>query len=302
MQKICFFHLNDVPDFGNVFTYFRLGNKETINNPNNYRIIYESDLKYNLANLNDIFRDYSGLYALHKNHIINDDCLIIHYDTKLHTDNWLEIISKNIDKNVIFQEADIDLDINSSDLSHWIYMNIDEILLKSHGKTFLTFLKEYNIKKIPFTSQFACTKKSFDQLMEFLLPIYDYILSTEMTYRHAHVLERCWGLFLAIQGYTLKRVIEDSHLSKESYGKLYHTKVPILSIALEQSASSFHDLAKALTLLPTINTTLEKKYQETLQKYSDLVKNEKKIHDMLKSIIKEKEIEINNLKEQINIS
>src|SRR3989338_10597558 len=84
LQKICFFYKPEVPDFGKEFTYLKLGKKENIFNPNNYSVIFESDLTYNLSKYNEYFMDYSGLYALYKNNLIKEDyMLLIHYDTQI---------------------------------------------------------------------------------------------------------------------------------------------------------------------------------------------------------------------------
>jgi len=84
MQKICFFYKPEVPDFGKEFTYMKLGKKEDVFNPNSYSVIFEADLPGNLSRYNEHFLDYSGLYALYKNKLINEEhMLLIHYDTQI---------------------------------------------------------------------------------------------------------------------------------------------------------------------------------------------------------------------------
>ena len=212
LQKICFFYLPEVPDFGPDFTYLKLGKKENIFNPNNHLVIFEADLEYNLSQYNKYFLDYSGLYALYKNNLVEEDyILLIHYDTQILHKKWIEIISARVRKNnIVF--ADWSIDNERSEVCRWIYSQIDNIFLNTHNDTFLSFLKKNNVHKLPTTSQFACSKENFYQLMGFLLPIYEYILSKEdLSFRYAHLLERAWGLFFALKGYEKVAVVRDSH-------------------------------------------------------------------------------------------
>jgi len=78
--------------------------------------------------------------------------------------------------------------------------------------------------------------------MEFLMPIYEYILSEkDLSFRHAHLLERAWGLFFALKGYDTVAVIKDSHSQAGNYdGSVID--MPILTTALEKSASKFSEV------------------------------------------------------------
>ena len=242
LQKICFFYLPEVPDFGPDFTYLKLGKKENIFNPNNHLVIYEADLEYNLSQHNKYFLDYSGLYALYKNSLIKEDyLLLIHYDTQILHNKWIEIISARVRKNnIVF--ADWAIDNEKAEICRWIYSQIDNIFLNTHHESFLSFLKKYNIHKLPITSQFACSKENFYQLMEFLLPIYEYILSKEdLSFRYAHLLERAWGLFFALKGYEKVAVVRDSHNQSDSYGETV-IDIPILTTALQRDVNKFSEI------------------------------------------------------------
>ena len=140
LQKICFFYLPQVPNFGERFTYVKLGKKETVVNPNNYEIIFESDLPINLSDYNRCLLDYSGLYALYKNDMIKEEhMLLIHYDTQILHREWINIIRHFAKKgNVVFSEWPIDKE--RSEVARWVYKRIDDIFLATHGQTFLSFL------------------------------------------------------------------------------------------------------------------------------------------------------------------
>ena len=246
IDKVCFFYLPDVPDFGKEFTYIKLGKKEDISNPNGYSVIFEAELPYNLSKYNEYFMDYSGLYALYKNNLVKQDyLLLIHYDTKILHKKWVEIIKSRVTKyNVVFSTWPIDKE--RAEICKWVYERIDNMFLQTHKKTFLSFLKANKLDKIPNSSQFACHREMFLRLMEFLMPMYDYILTrTDLSYRYAHVLERAWGLFFALEGYKKVSVIKDSHTQDNS--KRYAQNVidfPILSTALEQNVTTFLELFK----------------------------------------------------------
>ena len=242
LQKICFFYLPEVPDFGPDFTYLKLGKKENIFNPNNHLVIFEADLEYNLSQYNKYFLDYSGLYALYKNNLVEEDyILLIHYDTQILHKKWIEIISARVRKNnIVF--ADWAIDNERSEVCRWIYSQIDNIFLNTHNDTFLSFLKKNNVHKLPTTSQFACSKENFYQLMGFLLPIYEYILSKEdLSFRYAHLLERAWGLFFALKGYEKVAVVRDSHNQSDSYGETV-IDIPILTTALQRDVNKFSEI------------------------------------------------------------
>ena len=242
LQKICFFYLPKIPNFGPDFTYLKLGKKENIFNPNGHEVIFEADLPDNLSKYNKYFLDYSGLYALYKNNLIKeDDLLLIHYDTQILHEKWIEIINALVRKNnVIFSDWEIDRE--SSEVAKWIYNRIDEIFLETHKNTFLSFLGINKFYKLPNTSQFACSRETFYRLMEFLLPIYEYILSSnDLSFKYAHLLERAWGLFFALEGYETMAVIKDSHSQSGNYDPSV-IDVPILTTALEKNANSFSEI------------------------------------------------------------
>ena len=78
--------------------------------------------------------------------------------------------------------------------------------------------------------------------MEFLLPIYEYILSgKDLSFKYAHLLERAWGLFFALEGYKAVPVIRDSHSQAGNYDSNV-IDVPILTTALEKNASKFSEI------------------------------------------------------------
>lgn len=242
IQKICFFYLPEVPDFGRKFTYFKLGKKEKLINPEKYSIIFEEDLQINLSSYNEFFMDYSGLYALYMNNLINEKFVIlIHYDTKIRHKKWLEIIEAQVKKhNIVYSTWEVDEE--NSEVAKWVYNKIDKVFLSTHDKTFLSYLKENGFKKLPNSSQFACSKDTFLKLMEFLMPIYDYILKeNELTFQYAHLLERAWGLFFSLTNYKVVGVIEDSHSQSYKYAPNV-IKKPLLTTAIEKNVSSFSDI------------------------------------------------------------
>jgi hypothetical protein len=130
---------------------------------------------------------------------------------------WIEIIKARARKNnVVFSNWAIDDE--RAEISKWIYSRIDNIFLKTHKETFLSFLKTNKIYEIPNSSQFACHRKTFYKLMEFLLPIYEYILADkDLSFRYAHLMERAWGLFFAMETYEKVAVIRDSHSQSGNY-------------------------------------------------------------------------------------
>lgn len=242
LQKFCFFYLPEVPDFGSDFTYLKLGNKEKISNPKNYFVIFEADLEDNISKYNKYLFDYSGLYALYKNSLIKEDyLLLIHYDTQILHKKWIDIISARVRKNnVIFAEWAIDNE--RAEICKWIYSQIDNIFLSTHNDSFLSFLKKNKFYKLPTTSQFACRRANFNALMEFLLPIYEYILLKEdLSFRYAHLLERAWGLFFALNGYEKVAVIRDSHNQADCYGETV-IDIPILTTALQRNVNKFSEI------------------------------------------------------------
>jgi hypothetical protein len=246
LQKICFFYKPDVPDFGTEFMYVKLGKKENIFNPNSYSIIFEADLPDNISRYNQYFFDYSGLYALYKNNLIQEDyVLLIHYDTQIRHKQWIDIIKARVRKNnVVF--SDWAIDDERAEICRWIYKRIDTIFLKTHKETFLSLLKMHNIFKIPNSSQFACRRETFHELMEYLSPIYEYILSEkDFSFKYAHLLERAWGLFFALERYQKVAVIADSHSQSKAYGENYDDQLidmPILTTALERNVASFSEI------------------------------------------------------------
>lgn len=242
LQKICFFYKPAVPDFGMEFTYLKLGKKENIFNPNNYSVIFEADLPDNLSKYNEYFLDYSGLYALYKNNLIREDyMLLIHYDTQILHKKWIEIISARVRKNnIVFSNWPIDNE--RSEVAQWIYSRIDDVFIATHGQYFLSILKKNKLHEIPNTSQFACSRETFYKLMEFLVPIYNYILSgKELSFKYAHLLERAWGLFFALERCKTVSVIKDSHSQAGNYDSRV-ISVPILTTALEKKASKFSEV------------------------------------------------------------
>lgn len=242
IQKICFFYKPEVPDFGIGFTYIKLGKKENILNPNSYAVIFEADLPYNLSKYNECFLDYSGLYALYKNNLIKEEyMLLIHYDTQILHKNWIEIIKALVRKNnVVFSNWAIDNE--RSEVAQWIYRRIDDVFIATHGQYYLSILKKNKFHEIPNTSQFACSRETFYKLMEFLLPIYEHILSgKELSFKYAHLLERAWGLFFALERYKTVPVIKDSHSQSGNYdGRVIG--VPILTTALEKKVDKFSEI------------------------------------------------------------
>ena len=220
LQKFCFFYKPEVPDFGKDFHYLKLGKKENIFNPLNYNVIFEADLPVNLSQYNEFLLDYSGIYALIQNNLIKKKyILIIHYDTLILHQRWLEIIMSKLKKNnVIFSTWPIGGVGN--DIGKWIYSRIDDVFLASHQKPFSSYIKKYKINRLPNTSQFACCQETFDALGRFLLPIYNYILKqNDISFLYAHLLERAWGLFFAIETYKTVPVIKDSHNQANNYLK-----------------------------------------------------------------------------------
>lgn len=246
LQKICFFYKPEVPDFGEEFTYVKLGKKENISNPNSYSIIFEADLPNNLSRYNEYFYDYSGLYALYKNNLVKEEyMLLIHYDTQILHKKWIEIIKAYVRKNnVIFSNRA--LDDERAVICKWIYKRIDSIFLKTHKKTFLSLLKTNKIYEIPNSSQFACRRETFHKLMDFLLPMYEHILSEkDLSFKYAHLMERAWGLFFAMEGYKKVAVIKDSHNESKSYGEHQIDQlidIPILTTALEKNVNKFSEI------------------------------------------------------------
>jgi len=220
----------------------KLGKKETVVNPNNYEIIFESDLPINLSDYNRCLLDYSGLYALYKNDMIKEEhMLLIHYDTQILHREWINIIRHFAKKgNVVFSEWPIDKE--RSEVARWVYKRIDDIFLATHGQTFLSFLKDNGIHELPNTSQFACRRETFYKLMEFLMPIYEYILAQQdLSFRYAHLLERAWGLFFALEGYKIQSVIKDSHSQAGNYESDV-VDIPLLTTALKGGAKKFSDV------------------------------------------------------------
>ena len=78
--------------------------------------------------------------------------------------------------------------------------------------------------------------------MDFLLPIYDYILAEkDLSFKYAHLLERAWGLFFALEGYETMAVIKDSHSQSGNYDASA-IDIPILTTALEKNVSKFSEV------------------------------------------------------------
>ena len=84
--------------------------------------------------------------------------------------------------------------------------------------------------------------------MEYLEPIYEYILSErDISFKYAHLLERAWGLFFASEGYETVPVIKDSHSQSKNYDKQHDDQLiefPILTTALERNVNSFAEVLK----------------------------------------------------------
>lgn len=242
LQKICFFYLPEVPDFGGDFTYIKLGKKERIINPENYSVIFEADLSENISKHNEHFMDYSGLYALYMNDIIKKDyMMVIHYDTQIRHEKWLEIIQAKVkNSNVIYSTWDIDRE--HSEVAKWVYCHIDKVFLSTHHRTFLSFLKENGFHRLPNSSQFACRKETFVKLMQFLMPIYEYILAEKkLTFKYAHLLERAWGLFFALENYKIVSVIRDTH--SQSFSDPSNVIIiPLLTTAINKKVETFSEL------------------------------------------------------------
>jgi hypothetical protein len=240
-QKICFFYLPKVPDFGPGFTYFKLGEVEPLSNPKSYQVVYEGSQPTNISSHNRHLMDYTGLYALYKGDLLTDEYfLLIHYDTIILKPYWQRLIRSQVRYSpIVFSTWGIDQERSS--ISRWVYERIDEVFLKTHGYTFLSKVVENGISRLPNSSQFACHRDFFYKLMDFLSPIYQYVLTaSDLDWRYAHLLERAWGLFFAIEGCTSLRVIADSHsqssIEKDSidYG--------ILQKALSVGATKFSDV------------------------------------------------------------
>lgn len=218
IQKVCFFYLPEVPDFGNEFLYLKLGKKEEIRNTHNYNVIFEADLPDNVADLNSIFLDYSGLYALYRNNLITEDyLLLIHYDTKILHNKWKEIIKANVYKhNIVFSTWPIKK--NPNEVGKWVNKRIQSAFWETHKKDFYSILQERNITVLPNSSQFACKKKVFYSLMDFLFPFYEYIKKRDdISFLYAHLMEKAWGTYFALHGYKTFAVIKDSHNQARNY-------------------------------------------------------------------------------------
>jgi len=218
LQKICFFYLPEVPDFGRDFTYLKLGKKEEISNPNDYPVIFEADLPENLSKYNEHLLDYSGLYALYKNNLVTEDhMLLIHYDAHILHKKWVEIITGCLHKNnVVFSTWPVATVTN--EVGEWLYSRIDNIFLETYKHSFFPYLKTRNITTLPNSSQFACSCDTFNSLMKYLLPLYEYILNCQdISFLYAHLLERGWGLFFALHKYKLVPVTKDSHNQSANY-------------------------------------------------------------------------------------
>lgn len=220
VQKICFFYLQNVPDFGKDFLYFKLGKKEELINPKNYSIIYEADLPINLSKYNEYLLDYSGLYALYANNIVTKDyLLLIHYDTKIKHKKWIEIICERVrHNNIVFSTWPIKEKMN--EVEKWVYCRINDLFTAAYNKSFDEYLNEKKIFVMPNTSQFACKRDTFYSLMNFLYPLYDQILKlNDKTFLYAHLLEKAWGLYFALTKYKTVPVIMDSHTQEKNYVK-----------------------------------------------------------------------------------
>jgi hypothetical protein len=242
MQKICFFYKPEVPDFGKEFTYIKLGKKENIQNAKRHNVIFEADLRENLSKYNEYLMDYSGLYALYENNLIKEKhMLVIHYDTDILDNKWMQIIEKSVKSgSVVFYDYSIDKDAGT-EIAKWVYNKIDDIFILAHNKTYLSILKKEKITKLPMSSQFACSRDTFLKLMKFLLPIYEVIMrQPDISFKYAHLLERSWSIFFAKEGYIVKPVIEDQHLCSESYGKT--EMLPLLSLALSKNVKKFSEI------------------------------------------------------------
>ena len=223
VQKFCFFYKPEVPDFGKEFTYLKLGKKEEIANPNRYSVIFEADLPDNLSKYNKHLLDYSGLYALYRNNLVKKDyMLLIHYDTQILHKKWIEIITGCLRKNnVVFSTWPIGVATN--EVGKWLYPRIDDVFLISHKHTFFSYLETKNITILPNTSQFSCSRDTFNSLMKYLLPLYEYTLKCkDISFLYAHLLERGWGLFFALEKYKTVAVIKDSHSQAENYRTKAH--------------------------------------------------------------------------------
>lgn len=242
ITRVCFFYLPEVPDFGPDFLYFKLGKKETIENPHGYEILFESDMAMNISANNRQLMDYTGLYALRLNNIVATKyMLLIHYDTEILKAYWRPVIETAVRrKSVVFSTWGIDQE--RSDISRWVYERIDDAFCAVKGRTFLSYFREYGLTRLPNSSQFACETTTFHRLMEFLEPFYSLVLADpNLNWRHAHLLERAWGLFFAIDGYRAMRVIKDRH---SQAGDDQHASIEtgVLSRALAMSASKFADV------------------------------------------------------------
>lgn len=225
IQKICFFYLPSVPDFGADFTYIKLGKIEDIYNPNRYSVIYEAELPINISHLNGIFLDYSGLYALYKNGIINQkNLLLIHYDAIIKNKEWVQIIKAFLKKGDVVFSTWYAQDSNS-EVSKWLNNHIDDAFIKSGKSPYNEIISDLKLIRIPNSSQFACKTETFSALMEYLLPLYDYILAqNEKSFLYAHLLERAWGLFFAMQKYQIVPVIADAHTNSKTYSSVALTE------------------------------------------------------------------------------
>ncbi|MBU0614827.1 MAG: hypothetical protein KJ601_01940 [Nanoarchaeota archaeon] len=244
MQKICFFYKREVPDFGADFLYLKLGRRERIDNSNDYNVIFEADLPINLSEYNEHLMDYSGLYALHMNKLINEKhMLIIHYDTMILDKEWLKKIEKAVRKDsVVFCDRPVDRDI-TSEVSLWVYKNIDKAFLRFKGKSFLDCIKQNNVSNMVLTSQFACSADTFSTLMEFMLPLYGCLDELQMIgFKFAHLLERSLGLFFSAQGYVKVPVIRDSQSTKYRNGRRIKLDFPVLTRCIKDNASAFSEV------------------------------------------------------------
>ncbi len=217
-DKFCFFYKNELPDFGDDFIYIKLGKKEKLDNNKNYKIIFETDCRDNISSSNPWLWDYTGLYLLYKNNLVTKkNILVLHYDAVLEK-NWEEKLSRFDGRLGVFGELT---------LKEWVCFNkpvnvlpfieIDEIFNKIFGKSFWKIVRDSKIELVAGFSQFLATKNVFNKMMGFLIPVIDYIKNKKPSIAYyAHLMEICWALFCALEGYQLlpfcKHEVSSSHL------------------------------------------------------------------------------------------
>lgn len=239
IDKFCFFYKTSVPEIGDDFTYVKLGKKETLEQSENKKIIFEADYKDNIIAANPWLWDYTGLYLLYKNNLVSKkNILVLHYDA-YPEDDWRKKLDSFSGELGVFGETKI---------SEWLcynkpvnilpFIEINDIFLSVFKVSYWSIIESMKIKKIAGFSQFVSTYQVWQEMMEFLIPLIDFVKNKQPSIAYyAHLLEICWGTFCARRNYELLDFCSNEVSSSHLYGQDINFKKKYME-------SYFNDIVK----------------------------------------------------------